>query len=197
MWMRRGKLEWNSKRARERVKMKSTCKTTVRWLYNKNVGDAQLEINDSIRVFLFVFDFFLRWVCGCVCVCALYFLFYWIHPKSLLCLSSCHSMPVTLKTISFKLFRRWVFVSFFFFYLFKAKSFIQVIARVCFLLQFVLLLLLLLSLLFPPLLLWVFVFFFLLSHSIWPFGTFNRNEQTNWRDVYSHLQCNIEKIQSP
>lgn len=68
-----------------------------------------------LEVFLFVFNCSTQ----CVSVCVRFILSFFFcillnpSPVAALSFSRCHSMPVTLKTISFKLFRRWVFLPFF------------------------------------------------------------------------------------
>lgn len=167
---------WKKKKGEKMNENKSmeirTCKMWERF-FDDGVSDLQLEINDSISISL-CFCTFLEWF------------FIESIPSHCFVFCSCHSVLVMLKTISFKLYRRWFFFSFFFLLLCSSFSFsiclsekfhssyclnVCVASFFCF-------------------------FFSFLRRPLFtcPFGTFDQNEQTDWRDVYSHLQCNIEKI---
>lgn len=121
------KIELNRKSGRENGKHMQSIKTTVRWLYNVKVRDAQLEINDSIRVFLFVFDIFSPmgmwiWMCVCVCEC---FIFYFIESIPSRCFVFSHAIRCLwrLKQFLLNCFVVGFFFPFFssFSYLFKRK----------------------------------------------------------------------------
>lgn len=132
---------------------------------------ARSEINDSISIsFCFLVLRAIRRIYVCVCV-----YFYWIHPQPLLCLFLCHSVCgcVTLKTISFELFRRSGGF-FFFFYLFKRKVSFELLP-----------------------IFRIFLSFTAGAASLQLRLTVHSAHSTKVNkptDVYSHLQCNIEKI---